>query len=100
MFLLLGHKLEHGSTVAAVSYTEIMRSKLKPAIRSNRRGLLSRGFVCFTITRLPHSAAAACEAVRQLKSELPPHLSCIPYLTPSEYGASNSDLSVISLPFY
>jgi hypothetical protein len=41
--VVLGHNLEHGATVSAVSYVEIMRSKLKPAIRNNRRGLLSRG---------------------------------------------------------
>jgi hypothetical protein len=30
----------------------VIESKLKPAFRNERRGVLSKGFFCFTITRI------------------------------------------------
>jgi hypothetical protein len=65
--------IEQGTTITASSYTEIFKSKLKPAIRNKRRGLLAKVVLLLYNNACPHSAAVAIEAIRQLKAELFPH---------------------------
>jgi hypothetical protein len=76
---------EQGTTVTAALYTEILKSKLKPALRTKHRGLLSRGVLLLLNNTLPHFMAAAIEAIRQLKFELLPHPLHSPDLVPSDY---------------
>lgn len=61
---------EQGTTVIAALYTEILKSKLKPAVRSKHRGLLSRSVFLLHNNICPHFMGATVEAIRQLKFEL------------------------------
>jgi hypothetical protein len=79
---ILKHYLEQGTTVTAASYTEILKSKLKPAIRKKRSCFLSKGILLLREDTCPHSATATVEATRKLASELvprapppPPHIT-------------------------
>jgi len=82
---ILEHYHEQGTTVTAALYTEILKSKLKPAFHNKHSGLLSRGVLLLHDNTLPHFMACTIEAIRQLKFELlplPPHS---PDLAPSDY---------------
>jgi len=46
--LLMEHYQERGSTVNSTDYSEMLCDETKPAIRSQRRGLLSEGLCCCT----------------------------------------------------
>jgi hypothetical protein len=83
---ILEHCLKQGTTVTASSYSEILKSKLKPAIRNKRRGFLSKGVLLLHNNAHSHSAAATVEAIRQMKFEiLPPPPPYSPHLAPSGY---------------
>jgi hypothetical protein len=82
---ILEHYREQGTTVTAALYTEILISKLKPALRNKHSGLLSRGILLLHDNTLPHFMASTIEAIRQLKFELPPHPPHSPDLGPSDY---------------
>jgi hypothetical protein len=58
------------TTVTAASYTEILKSKLKPVICNKRRGFVSQVVLLPHSNTCPHSTAAAIGAVRQLRFEL------------------------------
>ena len=55
--LLLEHYQERGSTVNSAHNSEVLCDKLKPAIQSKQRGLLSAALCCYTtmpvLTLLP-----------------------------------------------
>jgi hypothetical protein len=40
---ILEHHLERGTTVTIVKYCDVLRNKLRPAVRTKRRGRLSQG---------------------------------------------------------
>jgi hypothetical protein len=50
--LLLEHYFEQGTTITAASCTEMLKAELKLPIHNARRGVLSKGFLYFTITRI------------------------------------------------
>lgn len=72
---IVEHYCEQGTSVTAALYTEILKSKLKPAVHSKHRGLLSRSVLLLHNNTCPHFMAATTEAIRQLICELLPHLS-------------------------
>jgi len=47
----LEHCLDQGTTITAASYTEILKSNLKPAIHYKRRSLLSKGSFFFAVSQ-------------------------------------------------
>jgi hypothetical protein len=69
----MGQYHKQGTSVTAALYTEILKSKLRPALLIKYRGLLPRGVILLLDNTLPHFMAATIEAIRQLEFELLPH---------------------------
>ena len=63
-------------------YSEMLTDRLKPAIRSKRRGLLSKGAVLLHENARPHTAAHTAEMLRKLKFEVMAHPPYSPDLAP------------------
>lgn len=83
--VLLEHYSENGVTVTSSSYSELLQEKLKPAIRSKRRGLLSQGVLLLHDNARPHTALKTIETVQKLKFEVLQHPAYSPDLAPSDY---------------
>ena len=80
---VLEHYLERGSTVTSHSDCEMLRGDLRPAIRTKRRGLLTRGVILLHDNARPHSAAQTVEELQRLKFEMMEH----PPYSPGLHGA-------------
>jgi histone-lysine N-methyltransferase SETMAR len=63
----------------------MLEDKLKPDIRSKRRGLLSQTLLLHHDNARPHAAAATIETIQKLNFELLPRPSYSPDLAPSDY---------------
>jgi hypothetical protein len=68
-----------------VKTSDILKSKLKHAIRNNSESLLSKGGLLLHENARPHSAAATVEVIRRLNFEFLPHDPNNPGLAPSGY---------------
>ena len=66
----LEHYQERGTTISNALYSKMLNDILKPAIRSKRRGLLSKGVVLLHDNARPHTAAHTAETHRKLKFEV------------------------------
>jgi histone-lysine N-methyltransferase SETMAR len=77
--------MEHGQTVNSDKYSAMLEDKLKPAICSKRRGLLSKTVLLSHDNARPHAAAATIETIQKLNFKLLPHSSYSPNLAPSDY---------------
>jgi histone-lysine N-methyltransferase SETMAR len=77
--------MEHGQTVNNERYSAMRKDKLKPAIRSKRRGLLSKTVIVHDDNARPHAAASTIENIQKLNFERLPHPPSSPDLTPSDY---------------
>ena len=77
---VLEHYQERGTTINSVRYIEMLACRLKPEIRSKRRGLLTRGVVL-----LHDNAAHTTETLRKLKFKVMAHPPYSPDLAPSDY---------------
>jgi hypothetical protein len=73
---ILEHYMEHG---------QIVRDKLKPAIRSKRRGLLSKTVLLHHDNARPHATAATIKTIQKLNFKLLPHPPYSPDFSPSDY---------------
>jgi hypothetical protein len=60
---ILEHHQEKGLTVNGVRYSAMLEEKLKPAIHSRRRGLLSEGALLLHDNARPHTAAATVTTI-------------------------------------
>jgi hypothetical protein len=60
----LEHYMEHGQTVNSERYSAMLKDKLKPAIHSKRRGLLSKTVLLYQDNVQPHAAAATIETIQ------------------------------------
>jgi hypothetical protein len=67
---ILEHYIQQSTTVSAAWYSEILKSKLKPAIRNKCGGFIYKGVLLLPKIALPHTAAGTVEAIRQPKFEL------------------------------
>jgi histone-lysine N-methyltransferase SETMAR len=79
----LEHYREKGETVNSANYSTMLEEKLKPAIRSRRRGLQFRGVLLHDNER-PHTAAAKVTTIQKPKFETINHPPYIPDLAPSD----------------
>jgi histone-lysine N-methyltransferase SETMAR len=77
--------MEHGQTVNSEIYSAMLKNKLKPAIRSKWRGLLSKTVLLHHDNARTHAAAATVETIQKLNFELLPHPVYSPDLAPSDY---------------
>ena len=81
---VLEHYQERGATINSARYSEMFTDRLKPAIRSKRRGLLLKGVVLLHDNACPHTAARTAEMLQKLKFEVMAHPPYSPDLTPSD----------------
>jgi hypothetical protein len=65
-----GASPREGTTGNSVHFSETLRNKLKPAIGTERRGLLSKGVAVLHDNARPHTAVHTVESLRQLSFEL------------------------------
>ena len=71
--LVLEHYQERITTINSAQYSEMLTDRLKPAIRSKRRGLLSKGVVLLHENARSHTATHTDESLRKLKFEVMAH---------------------------
>jgi len=83
--LVLEHYQERGSTINSSGYSEMLIERVKPEIRSKRRGHLSKGIVLLHENARPHTAAHRVETLQKLKFEVLAHARYCPELVPSDY---------------
>ena len=77
--------LEKGSTINSASYCDLLANRLKPAIRTKRRGLLSKKVLLQHDNARPHVAKATIETINKLGFEVLEHPAYSPDLAPSDY---------------
>jgi len=71
--------------VSSARYSDMLVNELKPAIRSKRRGLLSKRVLLLQDNARPHTAAHTMDTLRTLKSEVLNHPPYRPDLAPSGF---------------
>ena len=76
----LEHYHERGTTINRARYSKMLTDRLKPAIRSKRRRLMSKGVVLLHDNARPHTAAHTAETLRKLRIEVMTHPSYNPDL--------------------
>ena len=78
---------ERGTTVTSATYYDVLQRELKPAIRSKRRGKLSKEILLSHDNAPPptHTAAHTLENLKQLKREAMEHPAYSPDLAPSDF---------------
>jgi histone-lysine N-methyltransferase SETMAR len=82
---ILVHFQEKGQTVTNVRYSEMLVKELKPAMRSKRRGLLSKRVLLLHDSARPHTAAHTVDTLSALKFEVLKHPPYRPDLAPSDF---------------
>jgi len=82
--VLLVEFQEHGRTVNASSYCNLLE-RLRTAIRTKRKGLLTQGVILLHDNTRPHTARLTQETVEHLGLEVLPHPPYGPDLAPSDY---------------
>ena len=82
---VLEHYQERGTTINSARYSEMLTDRLKPAIRSKRRGLLSKSVVLLYDNARPHTAAHTAEMLQELQFEVKAHPLYSPALALSDY---------------
>jgi hypothetical protein len=82
---ILVHFQEKGQTVTNARYSDMLVNELNPAIRSKRRGLLSKSVLLLHNNARPHTAAHTVDALRALKFEVLKHPPYSPDLAPSDF---------------
>jgi histone-lysine N-methyltransferase SETMAR len=83
--LILEHYMEHGHTVNSERYSALLKDKLKPAIHSKQRGMLSKAVLLHHDNARPYAAAATIETIQKLNFELLPHPPYSPDMARSDY---------------
>jgi histone-lysine N-methyltransferase SETMAR len=82
---ILEHYQERGTTVNSAHCSEMLRGKLKPAIRTKHRVLLSKGVALLHDNAHLHTAAHTVETLCHLSFEVLKHPPYSPDLAPSDY---------------
>jgi len=82
---ILVHFQEKDQTVTSARYSDMPVNELKPAIRSKRRGLLSKRVLLHHDNTRLHTAAHTVDTLRALKFEVLKHPPYSPDLAPSDF---------------
>ena len=77
--------MPRGNTVNSAMYADLLKNHLRPAIKSKRRGLLSRGILLQHDNARPHTARSTVATIQDLFFECLPHPSYSPDLAPSDF---------------
>ncbi|XP_023713882.1 histone-lysine N-methyltransferase SETMAR-like, partial [Cryptotermes secundus] len=83
--VLLEHYTPRGNTITSASYSDLLKNHLQPAVRSKRRGLLTRAVLLQHDNARPHIARATVATTQDLHFECPPHPPYSSDLAPSDY---------------
>jgi histone-lysine N-methyltransferase SETMAR len=78
--VILEHYLERGAKVNSVRYSEMLSTKLKPAIRTKRRGLLSTCVLLLHDNVRPHTDIHTVQTLVKLGFEVLDHPAYSPNL--------------------
>jgi histone-lysine N-methyltransferase SETMAR len=82
--ILLIEWLPRGATINSEYYIQVLK-KLRDAIKTQRRGKLSRGILLQHDNARPHTSQATMAAISDLGFEVLPHPPYSPDLAPSDY---------------
>ena len=82
---LIIHYQENKETVNSQRYSEMLEEELKPAIRTKRRGMLTKGVLLQHDNARPHTANLTIETIKSLGFEVLPHPPYSPDHGPSDY---------------
>jgi len=82
---ILVHFQEKGQPVTSARYSDMLVNELKPAIRSKRRGLLSKRVLLLHDNAPTHMAAHTVDTLRALQFEVLKHPPYSPDLAPSDF---------------
>ena len=85
--VILEHYKPGGITVNSAMYADLLKNHLHPAIKSERRGLLSRGVLLQHDNAGPHNAHSTVSTIQDLSFECLPHPPYSPDLAPSDFHA-------------
>ena len=77
--------LPKGQTVNSRSYSDLLQNHLRPAIRSKRPSLLSKGVCLQQDNARSHTANATMMTLRHMKFKVLPHSPCSPDLASSDF---------------
>jgi len=82
---ILEDYLEKGCTINSAKYSDMLANNLKPAVRTKRRGLLSKKVLLLHDNARPHTASHTVETINHFSFEVLKHPPYIPDLAPSDY---------------
>jgi histone-lysine N-methyltransferase SETMAR len=82
---ILVHFQEKGQTVISARYSDMLVNELNPAIRSKRRGLLSKRGLLLHDNARPRTTAHTVDKLRARKFEMLKHPPYSPELAPSDF---------------
>jgi [histone H3]-lysine36 N-dimethyltransferase SETMAR len=77
--------VEKGHTITGAYHAQLLRDQLHPALKSKRRGLITRGVLLQQDNAPAHTSHVAQAAVFELGYEVLPHPPYSPDLAPSDY---------------
>jgi histone-lysine N-methyltransferase SETMAR len=66
-------------------YADLLKNQLYPAIKSKRRGCLSKGVLLQHENAWPHTARSTAATIQDPSFECPPHPPYLPDLAPSDF---------------
>ena len=88
--VILEHYMPRGNTVTSAPYADLLNNHLRPAIKSKRRGLLSRGVLLQHDNARPRTAHSIVATIQDLSFECLPHPPYSPDLAPSDFHVFGS----------
>jgi histone-lysine N-methyltransferase SETMAR len=83
--VILEHYMPRGNTVTSVTYADLLKNHLHPAIKSKRRGLLSTGVLLQHDNAQPHTACSNVATIQDLSFACLPHPPYSPDFAPSDF---------------
>ena len=82
---ILEDYLEKGRTINSARYSDLLFNNLKLAVRTKRRGLLSKKVLLLHDNAHPHTVSQTVETINHLSFEVLEHPAYSPELAPSDY---------------
>jgi histone-lysine N-methyltransferase SETMAR len=85
LWVILEHYMPRGNTVNSVTYADLLKNHLRPAVKSKRRGLLSTGVLLQHDNARPHTAHSTVVTTQDLSFECLSHPPYSPDLAHSDF---------------
>jgi hypothetical protein len=85
---LIEHYIPKGTTVTNVSYCNLLRKHIRPAMRSEPHGLLSIGVLLLSDKAWPRTVRVTVETIREI------YLKCLPHLRTIKGGSGRKDFPI------